>query len=309
MGRDQSLSEVEIFLNVADLNLRSSISSVLRNLGIHKVHKADSLAELSTHLEQETPDLLICSTHFPDGDLFPKLHELRHHKWGLNPFVPIMTVTNDPSADLVKLVLESGADDLLVQPISTNQLLSRINGLAKNRKQFVVTTDYVGPTRRSSNHKRGMEIPMIDVPNTLRTKITGEEETVNLADAIVSAVSEINEQKVERHGYQLAYLAVRIVDPKQVDRLLEGSGPILDKLIDVADKTRQRMTTTKYAHTSTLCASLLTVAHKIRNAGEHPSAKDLELMMQLVKAIQLGFADSGAANVAAAIANTVANAE
>lgn len=306
MDKDWNLSDVEVFLNVADLSLRSSINIVLRNHGARKIQFGQSLAEMSSYLELETPDLLICSTHFPDGELYPALHDLRHHKWGKNPFVPIITVTNDPNTETVKLVLESGADDLLIPPISTNQLLSRIDGLAKHRKQFVVTTDYVGPTRRSKGQSRGTEIPMIDVPNTLKTKISGERNTADLANAIELALAEINVQKIERHGVQLVYLAERIVDPKHPDRLIENSGSKLDKLIEVAEEARSRMMSTKYEHTSTLCGSLLEVAYNIREAGDHPAGKDLNLLNPIAQAIQVGFTDSEAANAAHAIADSVA---
>ena len=306
VDKNWNLNDIEVFLNVADLSLRSSINNVLRNNGVRKIHFGQSLAEISSHLELETPDLLICSTHFPDGELYPALHDLRHHKWGKNPFVPIITVTSEPNTEIVKLVLESGADDLLVPPISTNQLLSRIDGLARHRKQFVVTTDYVGPTRRSNSQSRGTEIPMIDVPNTLKMKIAGERSLINLADAIELALAEINMQKIERHGVQLVYLAERIVDPKRPDRRIENSGPELDKLIDVAEETRSRMMSTKYEHTSTLCGSLLEVAHNIRDSGDQPNEQDLNLLNPLAQAIQVGFSDSEAANAAHAIADTVA---
>jgi len=309
VDKNWNLYDVEVFLNIADLSLRSSINNVLRNNGARKIQLGQSLAEISSHLELETPDLLICSTHFPDGELYPALHDLRHHKWGKNPFVPIITVTNDPNTETVKLVLESGADDLLIPPISTNQLLSRIDGLARHRKQFVVTTDYVGPTRRSNNPSRGAEIPMIDVPNTLKEKVSGEANRINLENAIELALAEINVQKIERHGDQLVYLAERIVDPKHTDHLIENSGPELDKLIDVAEETRSRMMSTKYEHTSTLCGSLLEVAHNIRESGNHPSEKDLNLLNPIAQAIQVGFSDSEAANAAHAIADSVAQAD
>ena len=309
LAEDSDFSKVEIFLSVTDLGLRTSISEVLRYIGVRTILVGQTLTEILEHLQDNTPDLLICSAHFPDGELFPKVRELRHHKWGKNPFIPIMTVTDQPSNEMVKEVLESGVDDLLIQPISTGQLRDRISGLAKNRKQFVVTTDYVGPTRRANNSDRGTEIPMIDVPNTLRTKVTGEDEAVDLSVAIKNTLSEINEQKVERHGFQLAYLAERIVDPNHPNQLINDSATLLDDLIAVAEETRDRMESTRYAHTSTLCGSILEVAHSIRDAGGSPVEKDLGLLNPLAQAILIGFSDSEAASAANAIADKVAQAE
>ena len=302
-----AFTEIAVFVNVPDLGLRSSITHILRNNGVRSVEMGQSLAALVHHMDEAAPDLIISSVQFPDGDLCPKLLELRHNQWGRNPFVAVMTVVNEPSTDLVKTVLESGVDDLLVQPVSTKQLLDRIGNLAKNRKPFVVTTDYVGPTRRSGSQVRegSTEVPLIDVPNTLRSKITGEKSGVRLEDAIRATLTVINEQKVERHGVQLAYLAERIVDPENPDEMIVGSSPLLDKLINVAENTRTRMETTKYAHTAKLCVSLLEVANNIRDAGDDPASKDLNLLNPVANAIKVGFEDVGSANAAEEIADTM----
>ena len=154
-----------------------------------------------------------------------------------------------------------------------------------------------------------MEIPMIDVPNTLHTKVTGEPETIDLSIAIKNTLNEINVQKVERHGFQLAYLAERIVDPNHPNQMLNNAAPLLDKLIAVAEETRTRMMTTKFAHTSTLCGSILEVAHSIRDAGDSPAKKDLGLLNPLAQAILIGFSDTDAASAANAIADKVAHTE
>lgn len=296
MDINTRLAEVEVFLNVAHLGVRDSICSLLRNLGVRRVVVGQSLAELSTHMSEESPDLLISSTHFTDGELFPKLRELRHHEWGKNPFVPIITITGEPSTDVVKQVLESGADDLLVQPISTTQLLGRIVGLTKNRKPFVVTTDYVGPTRRAAGTRRGMEIPMFDVPNTLRSKITGRGpcDPADLAEAIEHTLGIINVQKVERHGFQLAYLAERIVSPENPNRLLADAAENLDKMITTVERARRRIAKTKYAHVASLCGSLMAVACKIRDAGEQAEASDRAMLNPLANSIQQAVTDNDA---------------
>ena len=103
----------------------------------------------------------------------------------------------------------------------------------------------------------------------------------------------------------LAYLAERIVDPENPDEMIVGSSPLLDKLINVAENTRTRMETTKYAHTAKLCVSLLEVANNIRDAGDDPASKDLNLLNPVANAIKVGFEDVGSANAAEEIADTM----
>ena len=107
-------------MTITDMGLRSSVGGVLRNNGVRSLEMGHNLEEMQEYLAENSPDLIISSTVFPDGELYPKLLELRHNEWGQNPFIPIITITNQPDAQLVKKVLESGADDLIVAPVSIN---------------------------------------------------------------------------------------------------------------------------------------------------------------------------------------------
>jgi DNA-binding response OmpR family regulator len=305
MENKQDYSQVEVFLNFGDLGLRSSVNTVLLNNGFRSIALGKSLKDMASHLKHEMPDLMICGTQFSDGELSPKIHQMRHNKWGPNPFMPIITVATEPDPKMVKAVIESGADDLLVQPISTQKLLDRINVLIQNRKQFVVTTDYVGPDRRGKDHSDGKEIPRIDVPNSLKTKVTGEGRSDDLASAIAHALEEINLQKVERHGDQIVYLVEHILDLDHSTRPKDKLAVLMKKLIAVTEEARVRMESTKFAHTSTLCKSLLQVATGIRDGVGYPSEKDMQLLHPLAQAIQVGFSDTEAAKAATSIADTV----
>lgn len=305
MQTNQNFSQVEIYLNFADLGLRSSVNTVLINSGFRNIALGKSLKDMSSYLKAGMPDLMICGTQFTDGELSPRIHKMRHNQWGSNPFTPIITVANEPNPKLVKAVIESGADDLIVQPISTQKLLDRINFLIENRKQFVVTTDYVGPDRRGKDHGDGKEIPRIDVPNPLRNKVTGEGNKINMEFEIASALEEINLQKVERHGDQIVYLVEKIIDLDHSVRPKAKLKELMDKLIAVTEEARERMETTKYAHTSTLCKTLLQVTNGMRGGVGYPSEKDMQLLHPLAQAIQVGFSDTEAAKAATSIADTV----
>ncbi len=305
MSEKQDFSKVEIYLNFADLGLRASVNTVLLNNGFRNIVLGKSLKDMSDYLEHGMPDLVICGTTFVDGELCPKIHEMRHNEWGGNPFTPIITVATDPNPELVRQVIESGVDDLIVQPISTQKLLDRINGLIDHRKMFVVTTDYVGPDRRGKDHGDGKEIPTISVPNSLRSKVTGESEAHGLEHAIATALSEINVQKVERHGDQIVYLVEHIIEFDHSQKSDESLDDLMEKLIAVTDEARTRMESTKFAHTSKLCNTLLQVATGIRDSGGTPSNKDMQLLHPLAQAIQVGFSDTAAAKAATSIADTV----
>ena len=89
-------------------------------------------------------------------------------------FTPALTIAIswDPTAKLVDQFAGSGADYLVAAPFSPKQIIDRIRAIVHHRTPFVVTSDYIGPDRRDGG--RGTELPLIDVPNSLRAKVLGE---------------------------------------------------------------------------------------------------------------------------------------
>lgn len=67
----------------------------------------------------------------------------------VDPFTPIIAVLSEASPGTVRRGVDSGADDLLIHPWSEGYLDQRLQNIIHNRKPFVVTSDYVGPDRRS----------------------------------------------------------------------------------------------------------------------------------------------------------------
>ena len=84
-----------------------------------------------------------------------------------NPFVVIIVTAWEKSTGLINKVVSSGADDLLLRPFSTAQLGVRIESHVDRRKNFVITTDYVGPDRRKDTN-RASNAELFEPPNSLK---------------------------------------------------------------------------------------------------------------------------------------------
>lgn len=265
------------------------VKMILRNNGFRRLRQGTSRAFIESSFREEMPDLLICEADLGDDSFHDLIHALRHHEIGSNPFLPVIAVARQPTPRLVHSVINSGADDLVPKPISTAHLLKRIEILIEARKPFVVTSEYIGPDRRNSK-ERGSDIPLVEVPNSLRAKATGESNAEIDAQAIAAAIDEINIQKLERYAIQIGYLVDHIVPA------LEGGRPadqetqnLLGRLLYVAEDTSRRMVGTKYEHVSDLCQSLIKVTRDIQAALPKPAAKDMKLLAPLSQAIARGF--------------------
>jgi DNA-binding response OmpR family regulator len=166
-------SDVDVLLIDPDRGAQESIKMILRNNGFRIIREGTTLAEIEAAFAEQMPDILISECQLGGNGFQRMIHQMRHHEIGKNPFLPVIALTAAPTPEIVKRVVNSGADDLIPKPVSTGHLLKRIETLILARKPFVVTSEYIGPNRRTA-HDRPEEIPLIDVPNVLKVKATGE---------------------------------------------------------------------------------------------------------------------------------------
>ena len=168
-------------------------------------------------------------------------------------------------------------------------MLEHLGILIKERKRFVVTSDYVGPDRRKEA-KRKSDFPMLEVPNSLKVKATGQKEEMDAFQrAIDEAIADVNLRKLERHAAQIAFFVDKIVPDLERGVVDEAVQQFLKRLLYVAEDSRRRMVGTKYDHVSELCQSLIKVTTDIQAAGGSPESKDVKLLNPLSQAIQAGF--------------------
>src|SRR3546814_19838847 len=64
----------------------------------------------------------VCSSYLlamPEGDAVALVSDLRHGRLGVNPYLPIILTSWESDKPLVRRVVDAGADDLQVKPLST----------------------------------------------------------------------------------------------------------------------------------------------------------------------------------------------
>ena len=243
-------------------------------------------------MRHSAPDLLITGADLSDGSVGPTIRALRHHEIGVNPFFPVIATIANSSAEQVRNIVDSGADDLLIKPLSTTALLSRINTLVNERKPFVVTFDYIGPDRQKSAN-RVNTVPLLDVPNTLGAKAKGEP-VENVQNFIRQMISEINEQKLDRHVHQFHWLAKALTCEFAKQGASATFGDHLDRLAYVAQDAARRVEGTAHRHIADLCRSMIDLNARIHQncKGPNPSKsvpRDLAVVAHMATAIQVGF--------------------
>lgn len=280
--------KIETLLVDPDSGVRDTIRMIMRNNGFREFRLGSTLTDVTEQFAIRMPDLLICEANLTDGDFCGHVSRLRHHNVGSNPFLPVMALSHNPTPELVRNIIGSGADDLVPKPISAGRLIERIKLLIKARKPFVVTTDYVGPDRRKAADRED-KIQRIEVPNALRAKATGSKDAALNQKAMADTIAAINLQKLERHAVQIGVLAELIVPAYASGALDTSVKDNVERLMYVAEDTSRCLTGTKYAHIAELCGSLISVVETIAASEGAVPERELMLLPNLAKAIEKTF--------------------
>ena len=185
---------------------RNTTAASLHRLGFRNVELAASLESLNSILSAKSPDLFLCEAVGSEAQICKLVQSIRHGTFAKNPFKVIVVTTWRSDDLLVPQLLNAGADDLLVRPISTAVLSERIKLHIEKRKNFVVTGDYIGPDRRSDSARGGA--PTFPVPNSLEIRtdpeVTPEEAAQLIASTVKTGRESLNGEKMRRTAFQLS---------------------------------------------------------------------------------------------------------
>ncbi len=300
-----SFENIRVLVGDPNREIRDGIRGGLYGQGFRYILVTDRMSLVETAVATNKVDLIICDTELPDGDLYDLVYKIRHHELGDNPFIVVTALITAPTPKMVKKIFDAGCDDLIPKPISTGLLFERVLNLARNRKPFVVTSDYIGPNRRAEAWPGTQQVPQIEVPNPLKAK-TDDTSAEDLQAEIDKVANVLNEQKMERHAYQINYLVDRIVPLYEDGTADESIVPHLDRLLYVSEDINRRLEGTRYAHVGELCLSMVNVVKAVRQAPLSPDRKDIALMPALAQAIKCAFeSKENVAELAHDISDTV----
>jgi DNA-binding response OmpR family regulator len=115
-----------------ELPMRTAMSDSLQSSGYRVLTAADGQSGLERAL-QEKPDLILLDAMMPRLDGYALCAELRR----LDLNVPVLIVTAKGMVQDRVHGLDSGADDYLVKPFSTDELLARVRALLRRVQKGV----------------------------------------------------------------------------------------------------------------------------------------------------------------------------
>jgi DNA-binding response OmpR family regulator len=269
-----SFDSVDVLIYDPVPSNRTATRAAMYALGFRRTETVSSLEAFVEAMHKSPPDIAICEAQGSAEDLCDTIQLLRQGGAGHNPFVVIIVTAWEKSTAMINRVVSSGADDLLLRPFSTALLGSRIETHVERRKNFVITTDYVGPDRRKEVGRLS-SAEQFEPPNSLKMKakdrLPNDVIARRLDTELKSARERLSSEKLRRDAFQVCILWRLVQDA----RLAAGqTSPDLLKLQTLAKSIEARSADTEFQPAVEWCQSVTAAAEGLalgvdRNASMH----------------------------------------
>jgi DNA-binding response OmpR family regulator len=251
-------------------------------------------------------DLVLCDVDLPGMDFCETAQEIRQSALGANPFA-IVIATARPSAQAdVGRVIKSGIDDFLIKPMTADLVVRRVGTFADGRRPFVVTNSYIGPSRRAKRREDGSDDDLIEVPNTLRSKMIDNAHLSQLRQIIDAAVTAVGQKKNETRLKAVVRLTQKLLAQQAEHSRAGEMRRTLDLLAEKADEVVADHKDSATAHVAEIAARIGKLARRISSGSGRPGNVEVSLLARLSDAVVSSFTASAAAvEIAHAIAGMV----
>lgn len=298
--------DVEIYLGESHGQMRTALRSALRDIRLNVHEDYEACEPLRQALRDGNADMVIVDADLAGGDACNLIQAIRFDKLGPNPFVPVIVTSWQNDAARLRQLINIGADGLLVKPTSVQAIQSHIDTIIYRRKPFVVTSSYIGPDRRI-DPAHTSDIRLIDVPNTLMSKVRGDRiDPVALQQEIANALKAVNSERLRRNAFELSFLIQVILGDYSEAEQTARTGRLVERLRMVIQDTADRVLGTPFEYNSGICQSLLRVAESIAVDYRNASSKDIALLKPLSDAVLLSFnPERSASDLAREIAKSI----
>lgn len=234
-------------------------------------------------IAKEQCDLIVLDDQFYGEDTISFIKRLRNGEIGANIFLPVITLVSLTAIETANAIIDVGSDDVVIKPLSVNDIKRRVNALLRRNIQYVVTSSYIGPNRRDEKRTDPIKDKLIEIPNTLKVKADGYLETrMEIHNKIQDAHKEVNNTRISIEGAEIqSLIAFATANAKNFN-----SG--IAKIKPLALDFTSRLANTDYKHISEMCAMLNAVVEKISGFDDK---ENIEMLQLIGNAIALTFQD------------------
>lgn len=283
--RDTSLDEVSIVVAEPNDMTRQNMNSMLRSTGLRKMRSVSDIDAMREAITESTVDILVVSDALGD-EAFDAISEVRHNKLGKNPFLIVTVMVEPDNEPGLKKARSSGADDVMIKPIAPAKIVERAKMIAGNRQNFVATTDYIGPERRTAARETSGQI--VKVFTTMKVKMDGKPVTDDMIAAAVEAtLKAIQSAQLDNQGMRLGTVCDRILKAYAAKDISEALLDDLEALMHCLEQAAEAAKNVGQSDLSDICFQFAREVEDMMDFYDSPTERALKLIQTLTKAFQM----------------------
>ena len=128
--------------------MRRILMSLLRELGINRLHQSGNAEVALRGLHDIDPDLIITDALMEPMDGLEFTRKIREGDVGVDPFVPIIMVSGQAEMKYIIRARDAGITEFLAKPISARSVYMRICSVINTPRPFIRVDGFFGPDRR-----------------------------------------------------------------------------------------------------------------------------------------------------------------
>jgi len=214
-----------VVVAIANPIVRRALGDAFRQRG------ADELAEISDYevlrqtMKSAVVDMLVLDDNLSEQYTGDIIKDIRRGDLHEHPFTLIIALAHRQEEKDLRELIDAGPDAIVLTPVSVAALTQKIDSLAAGRKQFVVTRDYIGPDRRSSQRAGAAPALTLEAPNPLEAGF----DRGNFHAALDKAKADLKVKKTECALGQLAW-AMKSGNASDLAELI----PLVEQLVETA---------------------------------------------------------------------------
>ncbi len=284
------LEKIRLVVGESEDRKRADLCNILASMGFTKVSSHKNLDTIRANIAENLADFVICSLDIEGKDFLSMIRDVRRQKTGENPFLFISCIVNSQDPEVVRACVDSGADDLIISPLSAATVSSRVAKLTRHRKPFVVTRDYIGPDRQQTS-RGGEAIPGLEAPNIYRYLKDGSRGKGFFESIVKKGAAILKERWAERQAIQVAYLIERrlAILTEGASRTDEITKPDIDFFSVAMQAAQSSLVGTRYSREDKML-NIVSEAMTRVCASPPPDPQDLATLKMLAQMLRKTFA-------------------
>lgn len=290
MNGGAAYKNVRLALGDADSRFCRTVTSALFPLGLLDVSTCHS-GTFMREAASATVDVIVCDTYLPQLDFKAFAQDIRQGRLGGNPFVVLIAMVRDEGEAKSDGIPQSGIDEMMVKPINPLMLVRHINQLSRERKSFVMTPGYVGPTRRAARRNDGSDDNLVAVPNSLRAKVIEQKDAGAIAASVEAAKTSADREKAVSGLRVVARMARQLLTLQEKNAQVDDLRAVLFSLARMAsDVAVQHKHLQAADRLPPIAERIARLAARGQAAPNGPTKIELNLLLQLSEATFAVFA-------------------